>query len=204
MNVNASSAKLNKQEGWVSLVTFRLEQQVYALPIEPIRQIIEMITVTAVPQVKKSIEGVINFHGLPVPVINLRRQLSLPPIALQLHTPIILVTLSNRLVGLIVDEVLEVLNLPQSQVIHPEMILPNGVGEASALHGLIQMEGKTVLCLDLDHLFAYPLQSDLAAIPDILARNLEAKIEKKDAPSKRRRRETLVDQVKSKLGPVEA
>ncbi len=204
MNANASFTKLNPQEGWVSLVTFRLEQQVYALQIEPIRQIIEMITVTAVPQVKKEIEGVINFHGLPVPVINLRRQLSLPPAALQLHTPIILVTLSNRLVGLIVDEVLEVLNLPQSQVIRPDMMLPDGMGEASALHGLIQMEGKTVICLELDRLFAYPLKNELAAIPDILARNLEAETEKKDAPSKRRRRETLADQVKRKLGPVEA
>ena len=57
-----------------SLVTFRLGQQKYALPIEPIERIVEMVAVTPIPQVDHSVEGVINYHGKTVPAVNLRRQ----------------------------------------------------------------------------------------------------------------------------------
>ncbi len=201
MNINTQIAKLNKQDGWVSLVTFRVDQQVYALPIEPIRQIVEMVTVTAVPQVKEFIEGVINFHGVPVPVINLRRQLALPLMPFQLHTPIVLVTMSNRLVGVIVDEVLDVLNLPKLQIIDPEVILPEGMGEISVLQGLIQLDGKTILCLNLDHLLAPQQANDIAAVADALAKNPEGKPAKKGSSGKRSRRETVANE--EKVEPVE-
>ena len=163
------------QDVSINLVTFRLGAQFYALPIEPIRQIIEMVTITPVPQVKDTIEGVINFHGAPVPVIDLRKQLALPPIPLQLHTPIILVNLTDRLVGLIVDEVMDVLSLPANQIVDPKNFLPDGTEEAPVLKGLVQMAGKSILCLDFDQLLntsnkGYLLQGAETNSPGLLGR----------------------------------
>lgn len=136
------------------LVTFRLGSQIYALPIEPIRQVIEMVTITPIPQVRSSVEGVINYHGVTVPVVNLREHLGMPKTALLLHTPIIMVSDAGRLVGLIVDEVLAVLDLPRTQAAKPQDILPTGLGKTSLLCGMFHTDGDTVLILDIENLFA--------------------------------------------------
>jgi purine-binding chemotaxis protein CheW len=149
-----------------NLVTFRLDRQTYALPIEPIVQIIEMVTITPIPQVNHSVEGVINVRGAAVPVINLRRHLGLPEAKLQLHTPIILVQTGERMVGLIVDQVSDVLNVNAGQITCPSDLLPDGLSDAPLLRGLIQSPAGAVLLLDLEHLWA--------SNPAQLAQTLEA------------------------------
>lgn len=186
MKVEADLIKARSQEGGVDLVTFGLGQQKYALPIEPIRQIIEMITITPVPQVQEFIEGVINFHGMPVPVVNLRHQLSLPRMQLQLHTPIILVTIANRLIGLIVDEVLDVINLSASQIVPPESVMPVEVGDIPVVHGLIQLEGETILYLDTNHLFAPREVRQISAATEAFAKDSADKIEQKPGSNGKR------------------
>lgn len=142
----------NPDNQW-NLVAFRLEQQTYALPIEPIAQIIEMVTITPIPQVSNTVEGVINVRGAPVPVVNLRRHLGLSEYTLQLHTPIVLTQVGELMVGLIVDEVLDVLSLPGGQITHPADILPEGLGKAPVLRGLTHTSDGMMLLLDLDYLF---------------------------------------------------
>ncbi|MDY7079722.1 MAG: chemotaxis protein CheW [Chloroflexota bacterium] len=134
------------------LIAFRLDNQMYALPIEPIVRIIEMVTITSIPQVNNVVEGVINVHGKTIPVINLRRHFGLQEVHLQLRTPIILVQIGEQTFGLIVDEVMDVLNLSVDQVTRVTDILPEGLGEAPILQGLAHIQDETVLLLDLEHL----------------------------------------------------
>ena len=61
-----------------NLVAFRLGEQVYALPIESVVQIIEMVMITPVPLAASSLQGMINVRGATVPVVNLRCHLGLP------------------------------------------------------------------------------------------------------------------------------
>ncbi len=136
-----------------SLVTFRLDQQVYALPIEPIVQIIEMVTIMPIPQVNPAIQGVINVRGAPVLVINLRRHMGLPKARLQLRTPIILVQTNAHMMGLIVDQVIDMLELSASQITHPADILPEELGETPLLQGIAHTADGAVLLLDLERLF---------------------------------------------------
>jgi purine-binding chemotaxis protein CheW len=136
-----------------NLVTFRLDQQLYALPIEPIVQIIEMVTITPIPQIEGAVEGVINVRGTPVIVVNLRRHLGLPTVRLQLRTPIILAQVGGRMVGLIVDQVIDMLSLSSDQVTRPDDFLPQELSEMPLLQGLAHTPDGTVLLLDLEHLF---------------------------------------------------
>jgi len=137
-----------------NLVAFRLGRQTYALPIEPIVQIIEMVAITSIPQVNPAVEGVINVRGTAVPVVSLRCQLGLPEAKLQLHTPIILVQTGERMVGLIVDQVADVFNIGADQIARPKDILPDGLGDVPLLQGLMHTSQGTVLLLDLEHLLA--------------------------------------------------
>lgn len=137
-----------------NLVTFRLDRQTYALPLELIVQIVEMVTITPIPQVNHSVEGVINVRGASVPVVNLRRHLGLPEAKLQLHTPILLVRTGERMVGLIVDQVADVLNVSAGQITCPTELLPDGLSDAPLLQGLVHTSQNAVLLLDLDRLFS--------------------------------------------------
>ncbi len=170
----------------VHIVTFRLDRQIFAVPIDPVRQIIEMLTVTPVPQMKDNIEGVINFHGQVVPVAGLRSVLGMPKIPARLHTPIVLVTVCGRLTGLIVDEVLDVLTRQPEQVIRPRDILPEGLGDAPLLRGLIHSNEGMIILLDLDHLFVPQQARILAAAANVLNQNALA--EQEIQPSKKGRR----------------
>ena len=154
MNVELTLTDLGNPADQRNLVVFRLDQQTYALPIEPIVQIIEMVTITPIPQVSDTVEGVINVRGVPILVVNLRRHLGLPEAALQLHTPIVLAQVGESMVGLIVDEVLDVLSLPGGQITRPADILLEGLGEAPIFQGLAHTpDGMMLLLLDLEHLF---------------------------------------------------
>lgn len=144
-----------------TLVTFQLGRQTYALPIEPIVQIIEMVTITPVPQVNPAVEGVINVRGKAVPVINLCRYLRLPQSPLRLHTPIILVQTADRLVGLVVDQVLDVISLPASRLTRPADILPESLGNVPILQDLVNTDAGMVLLLSLSSLLSRNGAQDL-------------------------------------------
>jgi purine-binding chemotaxis protein CheW len=136
-----------------NLVIFRLNRIDYAIAVEPIQQIIEMVIIIPVLNTEKWMEGVINYHGASVPVVNLRRHFGMEIAPYRWHTPIILVNIANRLVGLIVDEVLDVLALPDEQIVDPSAILPWGVPKVSLLKSIIQTDQNITLLLDLAHLF---------------------------------------------------
>jgi purine-binding chemotaxis protein CheW len=136
------------------LVAFRLAGQAYALPIEPIVRIIEMVKITPIPQVSSVVEGIINLHGLPVPVINLRRHFGLPQVPWGLRTPIILVQIGEQTFGLIVDEVIDVLSLSADQLSRVADILPGVMSEEPIIRGVAHLQGDTVLLLDVEYLLS--------------------------------------------------
>lgn len=147
----------------INLVTFRLARQIFALPIEPIVQIVEMVTVTALPKAEGSLEGVINVRGMAVPVINLRNHFDLPKSAKTLDSHIILVRHGDQMVALIVDEVLSVLDLSEGQLTRTIDMIPHELGDLPLLQGLVLGSDETVLLLDLPHIFSHQKELSLAA-----------------------------------------
>jgi purine-binding chemotaxis protein CheW len=188
-----------------NLVAFRLGQQIYALPIKPIVQIIEMVAITPIPQVGDTVEGVINVHGVAVSVVNLRRHLGLPDVAFQLRTPIMLVQTGEQMIGLIVDEVLDVIGLSIDQVARLADILPEGLGEAPILQGLAHVQNDTVLLLDLEHLFlphqARALAQAAATLPAAMAEETVEEAESVPATARAEDwRDILVEEVSGDVG----
>jgi purine-binding chemotaxis protein CheW len=138
------------------------------LPVAPVVQIVEMVAITPIPQVNGSVEGVINYHGQAVPVVSLRHHLGLSAVPFGVDMHIILAQVSERTVGLIVDEVLDVLEVPGAQIACPDDILPEGSDGASLLQGVAHTSEGTVLLLDPDHLFTSRQARSLAAAGDAL------------------------------------
>ena len=151
-----------------NLVIFRLNHVHYAIAIEPIQQIIEMVTITPVLKTEAWMEGIINYHGIPTPVINLRRHFGMDVVSYHWHTPIILVNLSDHQVGLIVDDVLDVLAFSPEQIADPRSILPDSIPVTPLLKGIIQIEKNVVLFLDQAYLFDQTQVTALSAAAETL------------------------------------
>jgi purine-binding chemotaxis protein CheW len=122
-----------------------------------------MVTVIPLPQASGSLEGVINVRGTAVPVISLRRHFGMRQSPKLVDTHIILIRYSGQTVGLIVDEVISVLDLPEGQLVRTVDMIPHELGDLPLLQGLVLRHGETVLLLDLAHLLRHQRELSLAA-----------------------------------------
>lgn len=136
-----------------NLVVFRLNRIHYAIAIDAIQQIIEMVTITPILKTEAWMEGVINYHGASIPVVNLRRHFGMEVVPYRWHTPIILVNIKGYVIGLIVDDVLDVRAISQEQIVKPHAIIPPEVPETPLLKSIVQADNRIILLLDLVHLF---------------------------------------------------
>jgi purine-binding chemotaxis protein CheW len=145
-----STPEQSLEQTWVA---FRLNQQIYALPIEAIVQIIAMVTITPIPRSSPVVEGVINVRGAATPVLNLHRYLGLPASGLQIHTPILLARVGSQTLGLIADDVQEVITFFPQHIVRPSDILPEGLHDVPGLQGMVYIKGQVVFLLDINNLF---------------------------------------------------
>ncbi len=100
-------------------LTFRLASEEYAVEIRYVTEIIGIQKITEVPDVDTFIKGVINLRGKIIPVVDVRLRFRLAPKEYGDRTCIVVVEMSDTTVGLIVDEVSEVLTIPEAQVSPP-------------------------------------------------------------------------------------
>ncbi len=140
---------------WMNLVIFKLYRTVFAVPAEPIQQIIEMTTITPILPVQEGMEGMMNYHETLVPVINLCTYLAAPRVGFRQHAPILLAEIENRLVGLMVDEVQEVISVPPTWVITTQEIYPKRIKTPTLMRGLVKVQEKMAMLVDINCL---PLQ----------------------------------------------
>jgi len=95
-------------------LSFLLGEQTYALPIEYVMEIIGIQKITHVPNIKKFLKGIINLRGIIVPIIDVRLRFGMSGTEYTERTCIIVVKYDDIDIGLIVDEVSEVIDIPKS------------------------------------------------------------------------------------------
>ncbi|MEM7604836.1 MAG: chemotaxis protein CheW, partial [Myxococcota bacterium] len=97
-------------------LTFTTDDMFYAFPIRNVTEIIGMQTITTVPDVPPFIKGVINLRGKVIPLMDVRLRLGLPGVEYNDRTCIIVVEVTDRSVGVIVDAVSDVLTIDTAQI----------------------------------------------------------------------------------------
>lgn len=134
-----------------SILTFQVANQEYGLPVSHVIQIIEMVAITALPEMPPAVQGVINQRGRIVPVLDMRLRLGQPFRPYRLRTPLILVEANNRPLALVVDKVEAVLNITTDAVTQADNLNSDGTGLAKVNGRLIPiLNAATLLNLD-DH-----------------------------------------------------
>ncbi len=100
-------------------LTFVLGNVYYGLAIQFVREIIGMQDITVVPDVPPFIKGVINLRGKVIPVMDVRKRFNMPSRPYDDRTCIIVIHVGDWLVGLVVDTVSEVLDIPEADIEPP-------------------------------------------------------------------------------------
>ncbi|MDX6709818.1 MAG: purine-binding chemotaxis protein CheW [Blastocatellia bacterium] len=140
------------------LVTFRVGAELIGVPIAKVQEIMRLPTITQIPRAPGFVEGVINLRGRVIPVIDMRKRLGQIPCDESAphdeQSRILVVEAEHRLVGVIVDEVSEMIKLAEERVeAAPPMVsgLSNhyikGVGKLDDVL-LILMDIEKVLTAD--------------------------------------------------------
>ena len=140
-----SRAAPAKLQTWVA---FSLASEIFALPVEPVHEVVRVASITRVPHAPKPIRGVTNMRGRVIPVIDLRLRIELPATELDRSSRVIVVSSRGRLLGLLVDAVHQVIHIDLNRVQSP----PDDVMtvQSDYITGVYHLEDQLILLLDIN------------------------------------------------------
>ena len=132
------------------IIAFFLDGQRYALPIDVIQEIQQIVAFSEIPSQGGALVGMINLRGSVIPALDMRLLIGMSKREYTLETPMVMCRLGDQLVALIVDEVEDVIDLPLGCL----QEAPAMHALSSKMMGVCRMEKDLVYLLDIDSLLA--------------------------------------------------
>jgi purine-binding chemotaxis protein CheW len=152
--IETSTKELNQQIGLTTdgsqFLTFNLGDELYGVDILRVQEIKGYTTVTKIPNTPPHIKGVLNLRGTIVPIVELRTKFGMPTIDYTAFTVIIVVVVRDKVMGLVVDSVSDVLNIDKKDIQPSPQF--GGKVDVSFLNGIGKSGDKLVALLDMDRL----------------------------------------------------
>ncbi|MBL8075536.1 MAG: chemotaxis protein CheW [Nitrospira sp.] len=152
--LETATKELNQQIGLTTdgsqFLTFNLGEELYGVDILRVQEIKGYTAVTKIPNTPSHIKGVLNLRGTIVPIIELRTKFSMPTIDYTAFTVIIVVVVRDKVMGLVVDAVSDVLNIDKKDIQPPPQF--GAKVDVSFLNGIGKSNDKLVALLDMDRL----------------------------------------------------
>jgi purine-binding chemotaxis protein CheW len=131
-------------------LTFQIAKEDYAIEIRNVIEIIGMLEITEVPDMPEYLIGIINLRGKVIPVIDVRTRFHLDVRDYDKRTCIIIIKLMENSVGLIVDEVSEVLNIAEENIDAPPKTMKGT--RSRFIKGFGKVGKQVKIILDIDRL----------------------------------------------------
>ncbi len=128
-------------------LTFHIGTEDYGISIAYVTEIIGIQSITEIPEMPDFIKGVINLRGKVIPVMDVRIRFKLSPRDYDERTCIIVVEIDETSVGLVVDAVNEVADIPEDQVEPPPQSRRKG---GSYIQGIGKIDKKVKILLDIN------------------------------------------------------
>jgi purine-binding chemotaxis protein CheW len=147
-------------------LTFKLDEEVFALDISKVREVLDFTTVARVPRTPDFMLGVINLRGSVVPVVDMRLKFGMTKTQRSVNTCIIIVEIEideeTTILGALVDSVQEVLDLDPEQIEPPPRIGTRL--DTRFIKGMGKRENDFIIILDIDKIFS---AEEVAAVAEI-------------------------------------
>ena len=140
----------DEDDGLMQLVGFGIGREKFGVDILTVQEIIRSTEVTPVPNSPSFVEGVINLRGDIIPVIDLRKRLSLYLADNDIEKNwVLILRIGNRVVGFIVDNVSEVLKIAEDDIDPPPNIVIAGL-ENQYIRGVCEIDNRLLIILDFE------------------------------------------------------
>lgn len=134
------------------LVTFRLGDDHFAADVHAVERVLRYAAPTSVPDMPEYIEGVMDYLGRVVPLVNLRRRFELPVLPPGPETRTLILNVSGEWIGVVVDSVTEVAPFDPAKVAPPPKLF-RGLA-AEYLKGIVRHGDRLVIYLDVEQLLS--------------------------------------------------
>ena len=161
-----STKEINQQIGLTTdgsqFLTFQLGDELYGVDILRVQEIKGYTTVTKIPNTPPHIKGVLNLRGTIVPIIELRTKFGMPTIDYTMFTVIVVVVVQEKIMGLVVDAVSDVLDIDRKDIQPPPEF--GAKVDVSFLKGVGKSGDKLVALLDMDRLLSDTDLQEVAAV----------------------------------------
>jgi len=118
----ADAIELEEDTQEDKFLTFVLGDEEYGIEIRHVTEIICIHNITSVPDMPQYVRGVINLRGKVIPVMDVRLRFRMTERKYDDRTCIIVISIAEQPVGLIVDQVSEVLDIPKSEIEPPPCV----------------------------------------------------------------------------------
>ncbi|OGB34760.1 MAG: chemotaxis protein CheW [Burkholderiales bacterium RIFCSPLOWO2_12_FULL_61_40] len=142
-------------------LTFRLDQEEYGIDILKVQEIRGYEPPTRVANAPNFIKGVVNLRGTIVPIVDMRLKFSCSKAEYNSFTVVIILNLKHRIVGIVVDSVSDVMELPPENLkAAPEI---DSVIDSGSVLGLGSLGDRMLILLDIERLMAAPDMGLVAA-----------------------------------------
>jgi purine-binding chemotaxis protein CheW len=135
----------------VQLVTFRIGAQEFGFDILQVERILRYVQPSGVPKAPAFLEGVLPFENGVIPIVDLRKRLEAPA-ELREETRVVVIRLEQERIGVVVDDVREVLRMDASVIAAPPALV-RGLA-AEYISGVAQVEDRTIVLLNARRLFS--------------------------------------------------
>jgi purine-binding chemotaxis protein CheW len=149
-------------------LSFKLDQEIFALDVAKVREILDFTTVTKVPQTPDFMRGVINLRGSVVPVMDLRLKFGMSSTEKTVNTCVIVVEMvvdgETMVLGVLADSVQEVIDLEPEQI-EPAPRIGTKLN-TEFIMGMGKHNEQFMMILDIDKVFS---ESEKAAIHGVEA-----------------------------------
>jgi len=129
-------------------LTFRLGQEEYGIEILKVQEIRGYDAITQIANAPEFIKGVVNLRGIIVPIIDMRIKFNLRNVEYDQFTVVIILNLTNRVVGLVVDSVSDVITL-EAQQIRSTPELGSSI-DAEYIMGMGSLDARMLILVDIE------------------------------------------------------
>ncbi len=126
-------------------LTFLLGEEIYGIAIGNVIEIIGILPVTPLPGAPDYLKGIMNLRGKIIPVIDVRLKFKKSAAEYDERTCIVVVEVQEMTVGLIIDEVSEVLTIEAQDIVPPPSLKE---AHSNYINGISRTDGKVKLLLD--------------------------------------------------------
>ena len=151
--LNIMNLQLNGAGKEEQLIVFTVGEEEFGLNVLRVQEIIRYVKPTKIPHAPPFMEGVIDFRGDVIPVINMRERFGIRDADNKETSVIIVIENAGRIFGLTVDVVSDLLSLPQDKI--QQRIEFTGEDKTKYLQAMGKLDERLILILDLDKIIDF-------------------------------------------------